>query len=138
MSGSSLPSTRRGLAAAALLGAAALASLLSSAPGWAQAVTVAIVSPAQEETVYDNLGNVPVTVSIKGEAPAGARVRALLDGRPHGPDRPPGPFTLTGVERGEHALQVQLLDAKGGVTASSDIVKFTLWQASRLLPAQKP
>lgn len=102
------------------------------------AATIVIASPAHEETIHDNTGNVPVSVTIRGAAPAGARIRALLDGRPYGTDQRSASFTLTQVERGEHTLQVQLVNPAGRVVASSATVTFYLWQASRLFPSRKP
>ena len=102
----------------------------------AAAATIVIASPAHEETLYDNTGNVAVAVTIQGAAPAGARIRVLLDGRPYGADRRSSSFTLTEVERGEHTLQVQLVDPAGSVIASSPTVTFYLWRASRVRTAR--
>ena len=102
----------------------------------AEAASVVIVSPRSEETIHDNAGNVAVTVIVDDGA-QDAPLRVLLDGRPYGPLQHTRSFTLTGVERGEHTLQVQLIDAAGEIVASSDAVKFYLWQASRLFPGRK-
>ncbi|MFN7085705.1 MAG: hypothetical protein ACK4N4_03650 [Burkholderiales bacterium] len=104
----------------------------------AEAAGVVIVSPRAEETIHDNTGNVTVTVTVRnGGAAQDAPLRVLLDGQPYGPLQHARSFTLAGVERGEHTLQVQLTDAAGEVVASSDAVKFYLWQASRLFPGRK-
>lgn len=118
-----------------LLTAAAMAG--PCVPAAAQSVTIAIASPGNEETVHDNAGNVRVSVVVKGLASKSLRVRAVLDGQPYGPDRSRKSFTLSGLERGEHLLQVRLLDASGGVIATSEAVKFYVWQASRLSPGRK-
>lgn len=100
--------------------------------------TIGITSPADEETVHDNTGRVPVAVTLDGDAlPTGGAIRVLLDGAPLGPARTTATFALEGVERGEHTLQVQLLDASGNVAASSPTVKFYMWQASKLFPGRK-
>ena len=100
--------------------------------------SIGITSPADEETIHDNTGRVPVAVALDSNAlPTGGAIRVLLDGAPLGPARTTASFALEGVERGEHTLQVQLLDAAGNVAASSPTVKFYMWQASKLLPSRK-
>jgi len=123
-------------------GVALLLWLVVTAMGPAVAqsdAAVTIESPASEETIHDNSGNVPVMVSIKnGDAlVAGGAIQALIDGQPYGPRQRTSSFTLEGVERGEHSLQVQLVDSAGKVIASSDAVKFYMWQASALFPGRK-
>jgi hypothetical protein len=105
----------------------------------AQDTGVRIVSPQNEETIHDNTGRVAVTVMIRNgdSLAAGGAIRVLLDGRPFGPDARASSFALEGVERGEHLLQVQLTNAAGTVIASSEVVKFYMWQASALFPSRK-
>lgn len=123
--------------AGALVLLAAITMGASLAPAGAQSATVAITGPENEETIHDNAGNVRVSITVEGLTPEGLRVRVLLDGRRHGPDRNRTTFTLSGVERGEHLLQVRLLDHAGGVIASSGVIKFYMWRASRLSPGHK-
>lgn len=112
---------------------------LAAHPVTAQDTGVSIVSPQSEETIHDNTGRVQVTVAIRDGDPfaAGGAIRVLLDGRPFGPDARSYSFALEGVERGEHALQVQLMNAAGTVIATSEVVKFYMWQASALFPSRK-
>lgn len=104
----------------------------------AQGLTVVINRPQAGETLHDNTGAVKVAISVQGGSfPAEQRLRVLLDGKPYGADqRAPG-FVLQGVERGEHRLQVQLVDTKGAVVAASTPVTFYLWQASSQFPSRK-
>lgn len=121
------------------------AFLLLVMPAWlapgnvlADAASITIASPKPEETIHDNAGNVVVAVVVRNDGAAqDAAIRVLLDGQPYGPVQHSRSFTLTGVERGEHTLQVQLIGASGNVIASSGTVKFHLWQASRLFPGRK-
>jgi hypothetical protein len=108
-------------------------------PVTAQNTGVSIASPQNEETIHDNTGRVLVTVTIRNGDPfdAGGAIRVLLDGRPFGPDARTSSFALEGVERGEHLLQVQLTNAAGTVIATSEVVKFYMWQASKLFPSRK-
>jgi hypothetical protein len=103
------------------------------------AVRVSVVSPVSEETIHDNTGRLLVSVAItNGDALAkGGAIRVLLDGRPHGVEARATSFAVEGVERGEHLLQVQVVDATGNVIASSESVKFYMWQASKLFPGRK-
>lgn len=104
----------------------------------AQGTSVVITRPQAGDTVHDNTGAVPVTVSVKGGVvPAAHVLRVLLDGKTYGAEQRTLDFVLQGVERGEHNLQVQLVDAKGTVVAASAPVTFYLWQASSQFPARK-
>jgi hypothetical protein len=111
------------------------------APGFAAGAQGALIitRPQHDETIHDNSGTVPVAVSLQGVSlGGGARLRVLLDGKPSGADREGLIFTLDNVERGTHALQVQLINEKQGMVAESPVVTFHLWQASALLPSRKP
>jgi hypothetical protein len=118
-----------------------VAGALSAPPLAAQqsGVAVSISSPQNEETIHDNTGRVPVTVAITGGDPlaAGGSIRTILDGKAFGPAVRAASFALEGVERGEHALRVEVLDAAGTVIAASGSVKFYMWQASVLFPGRK-
>ena len=109
----------------------------------AEGPSIVISRPQHDETLHDNTGAVVVTVALQGVTfAAGSRLRVLLDGKPHGADRRAREltleFTLKGVERGSHSLQVQLIDARDALIATSPTVTFHLWQASTLLPPRKP
>lgn len=123
--------------AGALLLAAAMAAGVCVPLARAQAVRVVIESPQQEETVHDNAGNVAVSVAIQGDMPARARIRVLLDGLQQGAEQGATSFVIEGVERGEHLLQVELVDEAGRILGSSETVKFFMWQASQLFPSRK-
>jgi hypothetical protein len=99
-------------------------------------IQVAISTPASGETVHDNQGNVRVTLAIQAGAVPPV-IRPLLDGKPHGADQRTSTFILENVDRGEHVLQVQLIDANGDVIAKSQSVTFYLWRASALFPSRK-
>lgn len=118
--------------------ACALCCVLAFGVAAQAGVELTIDAPASGETLHDNEGRVPVTVSIRG-LPAGTapRLRPLVDGAAQGPDRRARTFSLEGVDRGEHVLVVQLIDARGGVIAASPPVTFHLWRASALFPARR-
>ena len=100
---------------------------------------LAILQPQHDEVIHDNTGAVPVSVMLEGAKLApGSRLRVLLDGTPHGTSRDQLVFTLEGIERGTHNLQVQLIDAGDRLSATSPMITFHLWQASRLMPPRGP
>lgn len=105
----------------------------------AELVAIMISRPQHGETIHDNTGAVPVAVALHG-ATLGAdkRLRVLIDGNPYVADQRALEFTLKGIERGEHHLQVQLLDDAGRVLATSLTSTFQVWQASSLFPGRKP
>ena len=96
--------------------------------------SVSIVSPAERQTVHDNTGRAPVSVKVQngGSLPEGRSVRVVLHGERFGRLRATHSFQLESVVRGEHRLQVELVDESGKVVASSEPVTFYLWQSSRL------
>jgi hypothetical protein len=120
--------------------AAALAGTAVSPPGLAQApgryANVAIVQPGNEDTVQDNQGNVVVQVAVSPSLAPGDRIVLMLDGRPVGTRMDPS-FTLSGIDRGTHTLQAQVVGASGATLAASQPVTFHMWQASRLFPSRK-
>jgi hypothetical protein len=114
----------------------ACVAMAGSQAALAQAASVAIVSPQNEETLHDNSGNVAVVLAVTGERQRGTRLVLLLDGNlaaSGGGSR----FALSGVERGTHTLQAQLVDPGGNPRASSGVVTFYMWQASRLSPLRR-
>jgi hypothetical protein len=100
----------------------------------ADAPILFVARPSHQETIHDNLGEVPVVVSLQGTTlTTGRHLRALLDGKSYGQKLQNLSFTLGHVDRGEHTLSVELVDEKNAVIAVSPTITFYLWQASRLL-----
>lgn len=100
--------------------------------------SIAVVKPAGDATVFDNAGNVEVTVAVSPalRIDAGDRIALILDGRRISVRRATQ-FKLSGITRGEHSLEAQVVDSSGNVLISSNPVKFHLWQASRLFPNRR-
>ncbi len=105
----------------------------------AGAAQVAILAPAQHDTIHDNSGNLQVDVAVEPPTLLQDRmsIRILLDGKRASPDSPDMSFALEGVERGEHWLQALLIDRQGQTLAVSATVYFTMWQASVNSPARQ-
>jgi hypothetical protein len=127
-----------------MFGRRAAAVVAIGMAGWlsvatAQVPMVRILHPQPEQTINDNTGTVRVSVDVQGSALApDHHLRVLIDGQVFGPEQLAPVFTLQDIERGEHALQVQLMNAKNTVVAVSSPVRFYVWRASALFPARKP
>ena len=114
---------------------AAVVCALAAAGAQAQTQpSVFIAQPAQGATLHDNDGT--VIVALRTEGTGFSAMRVLLDGKPYGPSQRTASFVLKDVDRGEHVLEVQLLDATDRVVASSPPVTFYLWRASSRFPSR--
>lgn len=120
----------------ALLVAVCLAGPIQLALAQGSYTGAAVVQPANEQTVHDNDGNVTVRVAVTPGLAPGHRVVLLLDGRPIG-QQMGGTFPLSGIERGAHTLQAQVVDSNGKTLIASHPVTFYMWQASRLFPGRR-
>lgn len=92
---------------------------------------VSISSPAPEATIRDNSGNVTIRAQ-KTPPNAPARYQLIFDGEARQTNTS-GVFALTGVNRGAHEYQVNLLDNKGKTLASTQSQTLYLHQASVLI-----
>lgn len=115
--------------------------LIAAAALWfaataATAASIRITSPANEETIHDNSGN--VSIELQADLGGKQRVRLLLDGKPTMPDGVRTSINLQGIERGEHTLEAMVLDEDGSTAAASGPVTFFMWQASTNLPPRNP
>lgn len=97
--------------------------------------TFRIVSPDNEETLPTGYaGDVRIELGIEPELREDHRVRLLLDGEVSRPAMHTTAFMLTNLERGEHMLQAELLDASGEVRHRSAPVTLYVQRASVNLP----
>ncbi|MFN0305134.1 MAG: hypothetical protein ACKVQU_32845 [Burkholderiales bacterium] len=129
----------RGLA---LLFAFALGIALPKAHSAAQAdryTSIHVLSPASEATLFDNDGTVPVEIALSPalNVAANHRIRVGLDRTVLSPDRTQLRFRLENVDRGEHWLRIEIVDAGGNTLITAAPVKFHVWRASVRLPDQK-
>ncbi|HEY8069581.1 MAG TPA: hypothetical protein VIF38_11905 [Burkholderiales bacterium] len=104
-------------------------------PAIGYAGDVAIQAPRAGETIHDNNGN--LTVALRVRLAPGERVRLLIDGAAIGAESRDTTVFLNGIDRGEHALQAQVVDGRGDVLATSAAVTFYMWQASSQFPLRK-
>lgn len=109
---------------------------ISAVSAQIQYADVAIVHPAHEQTVHDNEGNLVVQVAVEPGLAPGDQIVVLLDGEPIA-RAPSTMFAFAGVERGAHAVEVQVVDQSGNTLVASQPVTFYMWQASRLFPGRQ-
>lgn len=98
--------------------------------------TFRIASPQDEETLPTGAaGNAQVALDIDPDLRDDHRVRLLLDGQVSQSALHTSVFMLTNLNRGEHRLQAELLDASGQVRHRSEPVTLYVQRASINLPA---
>ena len=83
---------------------------------------VAIVEPADGATVVDQLGAFTVRFSTEPPRQADHPVRLLMDGEPAGTNVAEG-VRVSGSTRGDHLLQLQVLDRDGRLLGQSGTVR---------------
>lgn len=99
----------------------------SSAPDFG----LRIVTPGEEESVWNTSYVLTVQVQTDRELPSGTRLAYLVDGEVRTTTRAQG-VEIEEVYRGEHTLSVQLRASDGRVLASAGPVTFFMRQHSRL------
>ncbi len=99
---------------------------------------VSIVAPKQNQSLFSNNGDVAVEIKVSPplRAADGDRIAVLLDGKAVASGAGAS-IALSGVNRGTHMLQAQVISQGGAVLAASAPVSFQLWHASRLFPNRR-
>lgn len=85
--------------------------------------------PVDQATIWSNQGNFPINLDIEPELAPNDTLQLLLDGEPIGKPQNSTSFQLTGVNRGSHTLQAQILNAQGEVLKSSETITIFLHRA---------
>ncbi|MBB3191976.1 DUF4124 domain-containing protein [Halomonas cerina] len=94
-----------------------------------------IIAPDDESTLPTGAaGNVQVQLGIRPALRDDHRVRLLLDGRISQSAMHTDTFLLNNLNRGEHTLQAELLDASGAVRHRTEPVTLYVQRASVNLP----
>ncbi len=89
---------------------------------------ISIVEPANETTVRNPQGYVPVTVEVKPQLAEGDGLQLVLDGVVVGKPQQTSSFSLQGIERGSHQLVAQIVNTNGTVLSSSDPITINMMQ----------
>lgn len=98
---------------------------------------ILITAPLANEEIRDNAGTVTVSVALKPSLQDGHRLRLLFDGKEVAAPGGSQSWDLQDVERGEHTVQVEVLDQAGKRLQSSDTVKFAVHRRSLLNKLQR-
>lgn len=89
-----------------------------------------IVSPTEQETLHNIEGNLSVRIATNPGLQTGHRIDAILDGQRRALGARSLDFTLTEVFRGEHTLQVVIVESAGAEVKRSASVTFFVRQTS--------
>lgn len=98
---------------------------------------VAITSPADDESVWNDDRDLQVTVAVEPPLRRGHRIAVLLNGERVAQGDGTGPIALQEVFRGTHGLQAVVEDASGRVVASGRSITFHMKQHSVLNPQRR-
>jgi hypothetical protein len=97
-----------------------------------QSYQLTILSPQQDQALWANDGNVPVSVDLRPELniEKGEKLIVSLDGMPVGEPQESTSFTVEILERGLHTVSVSLINEMGATIVTSDPVTFQVHRAS--------
>lgn len=93
-----------------------------------------IVSPAQEEVLWNIEGQLDVSMQLQPRLQRGHRIELFLDGQPVDNDPRSLTANVTEVFRGVHVLTAKVTDPSGNVLAESQPRTFAVQQTSVLNP----
>ncbi len=95
---------------------------------------VEILAPANDETIWDNIGSISVKVGLAPDLQValGHKVVLSVDGNPS-EGAAATAFTLPNMDRGTHSIQVTVVDDSGAKLSTSSTVTFHLKKHSVLL-----
>lgn len=96
-----------------------------------------ISQPANNETIRNNQGLVPVIVDLKPDLAPEHLLQLIFDGKPLGKPQSGLSFALNDVNRGSHTIAVQVIDKEGKALATSDAVTIYM-QRPRVGMVQRP
>jgi len=91
-------------------------------PGRGYYSSVSIVQPLTQATIFNNSGQVEVSIATKPDLRANDKAIMLVDGKPMETTQNENVLQVQGVERGEHTVRVQIQDKKGTAVATSNII----------------
>lgn len=106
-----------------------------SSPATAAYSNIEIWKPSNDETIAATAGQVGVAVRVEPALQPGHRLALYLDGQlvqgfpPQGSE-----YQLSEVARGDHSLQLVVVDSQGKQVKSSAAVQFHVFQPSVLNP----
>ena len=96
--------------------------------------SIEVASPAEQETLWNIGTNLPVQVRFQPALQPGHRYDLLFDGQRRNLNTANARVTLSDVFRGEHTLQVVVIDSAGTEVMRSPARVFFVQQTSTLNP----
>ena len=91
---------------------------------------VAITSPENETIIPRGPGNFSVTASVSPSLKASHKLQLMMDGEPREEPQVAATWNLTNVFRGEHNIQVAVIDGEGDELAISEPVTVFVFRPS--------
>ncbi len=93
-----------------------------------------ITSPADDEPVRENAGNVTIVVKAEPmvDAGQGHRIEVLIDGQVAGSGAATS-ISLSNVDRGTHVVTAQVVDADGNILIAAEPITFHMLRYSALM-----
>lgn len=99
---------------------------------------IQILKPTNEETIWDNEGNLTVKVAVYPSLRAEDTLVLLLDGKPIKKLTGTTQVELQGIDRGTHTLSAVLQGQGGESLQSSPTITIFLHKASTYMPSRSP
>lgn len=101
--------------------------------------SMAIMKPANDATIRNNLGIIQVQVRLEPALKSRSkhRIQYYLDGQPHGPPIENTGITFSNITRGEHTISAVVLDEKGSVLIRTESVTVHVKRESKLNPVDR-
>lgn len=99
--------------------------------------TLQLTDLPSDEALRANNGTFSVGVALEPRLATNHRLRLLLDGQPYGQPSNVPRLQLTGVDRGEHRLAVEVLSGDVSIQ-QSDAVMFVVQRVNTSSPALRP
>lgn len=88
-----------------------------------------IISPINDQTVWDNNGQVTVSVSVMPALASTDTMQMIVDGKIAAESNSAANFNLTHLDRGTHVIQAQIVRNKKQIVKVSNSVTFYLHKA---------
>ena len=85
---------------------------------------ISIAQPEDQATIRNPQGYLSVILDIKPKLQVGDKVQIILDDSPFGEPQASTVFGLRDITRGSHTLVAQLIDYKGKIIKTSELVTF--------------
>lgn len=100
--------------------------------------TFSLVMPSNQDTIWSNEGIITVEANISPDLQEGDQLAVLVDGSILAKSPKNIPIQLKNIDRGEHTVQVQILDARGEVLKQTSPVTVFLHKTTKSMRRPGP